>query len=335
MKAKSRSGSRRRLALRIALNGKALDEVRTRLEPATQPGVVSYLCLPAEHHEAVEDGDSIVLRIPAITALQLYHDGVLAAGADHGVEVSIDGHSRGHFRVETLSRPSHTTPFEHVLLRLTSVSSLKMRSTDDRIWIEQLQPLALVPCGTWNPDDAYWGEEDEPIEEWAKPIMAAGPRPLFEMEQILPGSDIEDPDSDPIMQANELRDAGQVSEARELLMRLIEQDPRCLDAHAHLGHLVFDRNPTRALAHYALGAQIGRRALGSQFRGVLSWGLIDNGPYLRCLQGYGLCLWRLRRFAEAEKVFEELLWLSPGDNLGVRFLLPQVRRRKPWSPDSG
>lgn len=35
------------------------------------------------------------------------------------------------------------------------------------------------------------------------------------------------------------------------------------------------------------------------------------------MQGYGLCLWRLGRWEEAEPVFERLLWLSPSDNQGV------------------
>jgi hypothetical protein len=45
--------------------------------------------------------------------------------------------------------------------------------------------------GEWDPAREYWGEEDEPIDEWAKPIIARGPRPMFEMEQVLPGSDPE------------------------------------------------------------------------------------------------------------------------------------------------
>ncbi len=49
-----------------------------------------------------------------------------------------------------------------------------------------LVPLALSDEGTWDPDEQYWGE-GEPIAEWANPIIAQGPRPAFEMEQVLPG----------------------------------------------------------------------------------------------------------------------------------------------------
>lgn len=65
---------------------------------------------------------------------------------------------------------------------------------------------------------------------------------------------------------------------------------------------------------------------------VLPWGLIINRPFLRCLNGFGLCLWRLERFEEAEPAFWRPLWMSPSDNLGVRFLLPEVKAERLWSP---
>lgn len=67
--------------------------------------------------------------------------------------------------------------------------------------------------------------------------------------------------------------------------------------------------------------------------GVLAWGLVDNGPFLRCMQGYGLCLWRLARWEEAESVLERMLWLNPSDNQGIRGVLPRVRAREAWVDD--
>src|SRR5690606_20502200 len=32
-----------------------------------------------------------------------------------------------------------------------------------------LEPLAVHEFGEWDPESEYWGEEDEPIDEWAKP----------------------------------------------------------------------------------------------------------------------------------------------------------------------
>ena len=40
-----------------------------------------------------------------------------------------------------------------------------------------LVPLGLEPRGEWDPDEAYWGEERDPLPEWAEAIIAAlGPR---------------------------------------------------------------------------------------------------------------------------------------------------------------
>jgi tetratricopeptide (TPR) repeat protein len=193
-----------------------------------------------------------------------------------------------------------------------------------------LTPLQLRDEDLWKPEEHYWGEEGEPLEDWAQPIVAWGPRPSFEMEQILPGEDPEDFDSDPIIEANDLKDSGDFQGARDILNGLLEADLRCLDAHAHLGGLMFGTSPFWAVNHYEAGVRIGELSLNPDFDVVLPWGRIDNRPFLRCLQGYGLCLWRLERFDEAQKVFTRMLWLNPSDNQGVRFLLPQVQTRKPW-----
>jgi len=153
------------------------------------------------------------------------------------------------------------------------------------------------------------------------------------MEQILPGVDRKDFNSDPILEANELKDRGQIARAKKLLEKLLIQDLRCLDAHAHLGNLTFDRDVRTAIDHYQRGVRIGELSMGENFESVLPWGLIDNRPFLRCLNGFGLCLWRLERFEEAEALFERLLWMSPSDSLGIRLLLPEVKAGNPWSPD--
>ncbi len=193
-----------------------------------------------------------------------------------------------------------------------------------------LVPLRMENRGIWNPADEYWGEADEPVEEWAKSIIAGGRRPAFEMEQILPSSDPDDPDSDPICVSNDLKEAGAISEARALLMKLCEADLRCLDAHAHLGNLVFDDSPKQAIRHYEAGVRIGELSLGPTFDGLLPWGLMDNRPFIRCMHGFGLCLWRLGRFDEAGSVFDRMLWSNPSDNQGVRFLIDEVRRHTRW-----
>gem|GEM_PF-13407 len=193
-----------------------------------------------------------------------------------------------------------------------------------------LVPLALHDQGEWDPEAAYWGEEGEPIEAWAKLIIARGPRPMFEMEQVLPGTDPENFDEDPIVEASELNAAGDGEGARQLLMGLLARDLRCLDAHAHLGNFEFDRNPAQARRHYELGVSIGALTLGATFEDVLAWGLIDNRPFLRCLHGVGLSCWRLGQTHEAAAVFRRMLWLNPSDNQGARFNLAAIEAGQTW-----
>ena len=206
----------------------------------------------------------------------------------------------------------------------------EMRSARLDVDALNLVPLGIEDVGMWDPDEHYWGEEDEPIEAWADPIIARGPRPEFEMEQVLPGWDPEDPFSDPIAQSNDLKDAGKHAEAEKILMDLCQTDLRCLDAHSHLGNLAFDHSPQDAIRHYEVGLRIGELSLEEEFADLLPWGFIDNRPFLRCVNGFGLRLWRLGRFEEAESIFDRMLWMNPTDNQGVRFLIDEVKAKTAW-----
>ena len=192
-----------------------------------------------------------------------------------------------------------------------------------------LEPLGLEHLGQWDPAEHYWGEEGEPLEDWARPIHDRGPRPLYEMEQVLPGESIESY-FDAVIEANELSSAGDEPGARRILMDLLLADLRCLDAHAHLAMLASDLSPRQSLTHAEVGVRIGELSLPPGFDGVLPWGLIDNRPFLRCLHSQGLGLWRAGRQAEAAAVFESMLWLNPTDNQGVRALLPAARSGEDW-----
>lgn len=154
----------------------------------------------------------------------------------------------------------------------------------------------------------------------------------FEMEQVLPGVDpaLDDIDDDPIIRASELNRAEERMAAQEILMDLLVHDLRCLDAHAHLGNFAFDRHPEEALLHYDIGVRIGELSLGARFSGLLPWGCVDNRPFLRCLHGKGLILWRLGRLKEAEQVFERMLWLNPADNQGAGFCWLDVKAGRSW-----
>ena len=59
-------------------------------------------------------------------------------------------------------------------------------------------------------------------------------------------------------------------------------------------------------------------------------GLIDNRSFLIWIHGYGSCFWHFGRFDEAERIFQQMLWLNPSDNQGVRFLIDEVKGRATW-----
>lgn len=81
--------------------------------------------------------------------------------------------------------------------------------------------------------------------------------------------DPDDPDSDPIGDSNDLKDAGDGKAAHAILMKLCEADLRCLDAHAHLGHFVFDHRLREAIRHYEAG--VGVRFLIGEVRSRNRW----------------------------------------------------------------
>jgi hypothetical protein len=97
--------------------------------------------------------------------------------------------------------------------------------------------------------------------------------------------------------------------------------------------MVYQRQPEIAVKHYEVGVRIGELSLGEGFDGVLPWGMIDNRPFMRCMHGYGIALWRLRKFKDAEEVFRRMLMLNPMDNQGVRFLIDRVAKKEPWRED--
>ena len=201
-----------------------------------------------------------------------------------------------------------------------------------------LTPLKLEKFDYWDPREAFEEKRDEydeiieETDEYYKAIIQAGKRLCYEMEQIVPGDKDLDADG-PILDAIYYKDIGETGIGQDILMDEIIMDLRCLDAHAHLGNFIFDSWPEKAILHYNVGMKIGELSLPEDFNEVLLWADLDNRPFFRCLYGYGLCLWRLGRFKEAEKIFERMLWLNPPDNQGARFNIYLVKDKKPWRED--
>jgi len=207
------------------------------------------------------------------------------------------------------------------------------RIENPRIDVEKLG-LVPLPLNGGEPMDLrsmyeHYHDPDPYAPLWRK--LTAKHRSSYEMDPIawgaFPGSD---PDENLTCDAAELATAGDREGARDLLMDVLCTDLRCIDAHAHLGNLEFDRAPQRAIVHYEMGIRIGELSLPPGFDGVLIWGHIYNRPFSRCLHGYGLCLWQLDRMQQAEDVFARILSLNPNDNQGVRFCKEDVCHGRSW-----
>jgi hypothetical protein len=200
----------------------------------------------------------------------------------------------------------------------------------------QIDPLGLEHQGEFDPreaiDEQREGSEEPYIPDCYLPILAAGVRPEFEMDQVIPGCDVAG-DDDPVVEAAEAANRGDFAEAERILMDLLAEDIRCVDAFAHLGYMHLDKDAETALRYYRAGAEIAELSFPPGFNGVLSWGHVDNRPYLRCLHGAGLCQWRVGRLEEAQETFERLLWLDPRDSQGATVLIESVRAGELWRPD--
>ena len=133
-----------------------------------------------------------------------------------------------------------------------------------------------------------------------------------------------------INKAIDLKDIGDLSGANKVLMELCKIDLRTLDAHSHLGSFAFNQNPEIAIRHCEVGVRIGNLSFGNSFDGILPWVFLENRPFLRCMQGYGLCLWRLGNDIKARETFERILDLSPLDNQGIRFILADMDENMSW-----
>ena len=94
--------------------------------------------------------------------------------------------------------------------------------------------------------------------------------------------------------------------------------------------MCFDHEVHRALQHFELGVRIGQLSVNDSFDGLLPWFKLNNRPFLRCLNGYGLCLWRLEQWDEAQMTFQTMLDLDSDDALDAGSSLQLVVAREQW-----
>ena len=203
------------------------------------------------------------------------------------------------------------------------------KNTKNYNFIGNVEDLNIESCGNWEPDGEIFNERDEddnllPLHHPYDKIKAIGRRPAWEMENILPGYNLDDFDC-PIGEGIDIYHSGDWYGAVKHMKNLLKKDDRCLDAYAHLGNWYLeDGDLAKALNFYKTGAAIGIKSIDSRINDVFPWGLIDNRPFFRCLHGLGITLYRKRNVVEALSIFIKMIWLNPSDNQGARFLINDI-----------
>jgi len=230
------------------------------------------------------------------------------------------------------SRTSKIVDVTDATLSISKIASFKDGSKA-AIQIDNVKTLKIKSFGKWNPKKELFDDLDENEEQLSHPydeILNAKERPIWEMENILPGLKSGDFHC-PIGVGIDMLDSGDWNGAIKYMKNLLLEDARCLDAYAHLGSWYFEADDlNKAKNFYKTGVAVGLKSISNKINDVFPWGLIDNRPFLRCLHGLGITLYRQRNVVDAMAIFQKMIWLNPRDNQGARFLIDSLIKGVKW-----
>ncbi len=112
------------------------------------------------------------------------------------------------------------------------------------------------------------------------------------------------------------------AERRNMAIRALEISENCPDAYVILAEMERDNN--RKIELYGKGVDTAERILGKEIfdreKGYF-WGIIETRPYMRAQEGLAGALWNSGKLDDAQRIYERLLDLNPGDNQGNRYSL--------------
>ena len=120
----------------------------------------------------------------------------------------------------------------------------------------------------------------------------------------------------------DLYEEGEYTKAQKVFMATVAEIPDHLDGLHHWA-LVREKSGDlpKAKELWEKAVSMGKKAFPKTFtigKDTLIWGFIDNRPFLRCLHGLGLAVFKTGDVNRANKIFMELLKLDPNDNQGAR-----------------
>ena len=126
----------------------------------------------------------------------------------------------------------------------------------------------------------------------------------------------------------EFYEQGNLDQAERVFKEVLGQMPDHLDATHHLALVLSEQNLLdQAHDLWDQAVSIGRKAFPQDFklgRDRLEWGWLENRPFLRCLHGLALARYQEGRTEESLRLFQELLYLNPNDNQGVRAVVEEA-----------
>ena len=109
------------------------------------------------------------------------------------------------------------------------------------------------------------------------------------------------------------------AKAKKNIEKALQLDSNCIEAYEYLGAM--ESTVEIASAFYEKGIAIGRQVFGGKYldehKGSF-WGFHETRPFMRCLQHYSDCLYKMNKVKECVSVLEEMIDLNPNDNQGVR-----------------
>lgn len=116
--------------------------------------------------------------------------------------------------------------------------------------------------------------------------------------------------------------------AEEIFKGIILKHPYYIDAYNHLSIAYRNQNKSfESLLTAEKAYQLGRSCFPTEFdfkTDKLIWSHLDNRPFLRACQIYGLECQCQKDYSTAIDIFKENLALNDNDNQGIRYLLLEI-----------
>jgi tetratricopeptide (TPR) repeat protein len=121
---------------------------------------------------------------------------------------------------------------------------------------------------------------------------------------------------------------GDFLSAEKVFRDLMKKHPYHLDAYHHLALSRYrQRDYRQALTIWESVVDIGRRAFPIEFqlgKDRMRWSLLDNRPYLRCLNGLAITKKEVGAYGDALWLFRESMLLDLGDSRGARYNIGNI-----------